>query len=270
MASKLDELLNKLWDDYASLNPQARQIAGLLSNMDEHVVNDHIAFRTFNIPMIGLDALARPFEQLGYIARGDYEFKAKKLNASHYEHLDPERPKIFISELQVENLSSKAQKIIHRLVDQVDEDLPMRDDFPAAGRPWDVSFKEYSTLVEETEYGGWLAALGFRANHFTICVNHLRKFRELEDLNHYLRAKGFELNTSGGEVKGGPEQYLAQSSTLAAPVEVEFSDGKHVIPGCYYEFARRYLTPRGQLFQGFVAQSADKIFESTDRQQKQA
>jgi hypothetical protein len=47
-------------------------------------------------------------------------------------------------------------------------------------------------------------------------------------------------------------------------VEVSFSEGIFTIPGCYYEFARRYPDADGKLFSGFIAGSADKIFESTD------
>jgi hypothetical protein len=48
-------------------------------------------------------------------------------------------------------------------------------------------------------------------------------------------------------------------------MEVEFADGQmHAVPTCYYEFAKRYPDASGKLFQGFVATSADKIFESTD------
>jgi len=38
----------------------------------------------------------------------------------------------------------------------------------------------------------------------------------------------------------------------------------HEIPSCYYEFARRYEDKNGELYGGFIAKSADKIFESTD------
>ena len=48
-------------------------------------------------------------------------------------------------------------------------------------------------------------------------------------------------------------------------MEVEFTDGTHVVPACYYEFARRYVQADGTRFEGFIAKSADKIFESTDR-----
>jgi hypothetical protein len=45
---------------------------------------------------------------------------------------------------------------------------------------------------------------------------------------------------------------------------MEFQDGMFEIPGCYYEFARRYTDKEGNLFSGFIAKSADKIFESTN------
>jgi hypothetical protein len=46
---------------------------------------------------------------------------------------------------------------------------------------------------------------------------------------------------------------------------VEFANGeRHVIPTCYYEFARRYPDADGKIYEGFVAASADKIFESTN------
>ena len=72
------------------------------------------------------------------------------------------------------------------------------------------------------------------------------------------------MNASGGLIKGSRKELLEQSSTMAHPVEVEFSDKKETIPACYYEFAQRYPDAQGKLFMGFVPQSADKIFESTD------
>ena len=51
--------------------------------------------------------------------------------------------------------------------------------------------------------------------------------------------------------------------------EVEFTDGATKetakVPACYYEFAKRYARPDGVIFGGFVAKSADKILESTNR-----
>ena len=108
-------------------------------------------------------------------------------------------------------------------------------------------------------------ARGFRANHFTVAVNALKSLDGIEQLNVLLKDNGFALNASGGEIKGSPKVFLEQSSTMAPEVPVQFSDGSHAIASCYYEFAQRYPLPDGNLFQGFVAKSADKIFESTDR-----
>ncbi len=64
--------------------------------------------------------------------------------------------------------------------------------------------------------------------------------------------------------KGQPEVLLEQSSTLADDYAVMFSDGELRIPSCFYEFAIRYPKADGELYTGFVAASADKIFESTN------
>ena len=55
---------------------------------------------------------------------------------------------------------------------------------------------------------------------------------------------------------------------MADKIDVNFTDGQHQIPGCYYEFARRYAGADGEIYQGFIAASADKIFESTDAKEQ--
>ncbi len=265
----LHHLLDRLWEDYASLNPQAQTIHRLLCERGERVVNDHIAFRTYDDPRVGLDAVAESFVSLGYQPKGSYEFPEKKLTARHYEppshQLATGLPRVFISQLQVGQFSQPFGDIVASLIDQVPADLPKSQGFPVADRPWGVSYADYETLRQESEYGAWLAAFGLRANHFTVDVGALNSFDGLAAFNAFLIENGFELNTSGGAIKGSPEVFLEQSSTLAAQVPVDFSDGQHTIPGCYYEFAKRYRMPSGELFQGFIAQSASKIFESTDR-----
>ena len=81
-----------------------------------------------------------------------------------------------------------------------------------------------------------------------------------------MRPAGFKRNTSGGESKGGKEVCLAQSSTMADSSEVAFADATVSIPSCFYEFAQLYKMNNGEYYQGFVAASADKIFESTNVQ----
>jgi len=84
MAS-IQELLSRLWDDYAGLNPQAKAIHDLLQAKGETIANDHIAFRTYDDPRIGVDALAKTFIKMGYQPKGEYTFTKKKLAAKHYE-----------------------------------------------------------------------------------------------------------------------------------------------------------------------------------------
>jgi hypothetical protein len=261
----LENLLETMWKDYCQLNPAAKKIYDLFVAEGEKVENDHIALRTFNHPRLGINSLARQFEKYGYQAKGDYTFVEKKLFAKHYEHPDETKPKIFISELELEKMSPFISDTVNALVDKIPDKVIQSEDFSVCGRPWDMSFKLYSELAKESEYASWVAAHGFRPNHFTVFINNLKKFNDIHTLNKFITAKGFALNKSGGEIKGTPADYLEQSSTMASEIPVKFTDGTHNIPGCYYEFARRYPLSNGKLYQGFVAKSADKIFESTNK-----
>lgn len=261
----VDELLSALWRDYVATTPQAERIQRLLAARGERVQNDHVALRTYAVPGIGIDALAKPFEALGWQLQDDrYRFEDKKLVARFWKHPDPTLPKVFISELCIHELSAAANQIIDRLVAQLPAGFGARPDLPWAGRPWRVRRAEYESLLFESEYAAWVAAFGFRVNHFTVLVNALTTFPDLQSLNAFLLDHGFTLNESGGAIKGTPAQRLEQSSTRADSIDVELAGETLRVPSCYYEFARRYPVASGELFHGFVPASADKIFESTD------
>ncbi len=260
----LSEYLDALWRDYVAITPQARAIHALFAARGETIINDHVALRTYARPGMGLAALANPFEQRGFVAREDYRFPAKHLRARYFQHADPTVPKVFISELVVEELSPAAQAAIHALHDQLPDGFGERDDLPYAGRPWSIDHATYLALLAESEYAAWVAAFGFRVNHFTVDVGRLTTLAGLEAVNQLLIGAGFQLNLEGGLIKGSPAELLEQSSTRADAVEVAFADGSHRVPSCYYEFARRHALPSGALFQGFVPGSADKLFHSTD------
>lgn len=262
---QLQGLLQAMWVDYCALNPAARRIYELLTAEGETVLNDHIALRTFNHPRLGIQSLAKVFLKHGYVEKKDYVFKEKKLYAKHYEHSDLNLPKIFISELELEKVSPFIRETMTSLIEKIPQTAIDSEKFSMSGRPWDMSYSLYCKLAEESEYASWVAAFGFRPNHFTVNVNALKKFNDLTTLNRFLDSHGYKLNKSGGEIKGSPQEYLEQSSTMAREIPVPFSDGTHEIPGCYYEFAKRYQLPDGKYYQGFVATSADKIFESTNR-----
>lgn len=261
-------IFNRLWQDYIEQNPQARHIYDLLLADGEQVLNDHIAFRTFDDPRINVDVLARPFLEAGYQESGTYVFEEKKLFAKHYEHKsNAEAPRIFISQLETGKFSSYLQKTVKTLVDQLPENLINSSELIFSGNSWgEPEFETYQRLKNESEYTAWLYVYGFRANHFTVSVNALKKYNTLQKLNGFLKQSGFPMNDSGGEIKGSPDQLLEQSSTRAGKLPVQFKEGVHEIPACYYEFARRYPDKDGKLYRGFIAKSADKIFESTDNQ----
>jgi hypothetical protein len=259
----VDTIFDRLWKQYSEENPSVEKIHQLFEKQGETIVNDHVAFRTFDDPRINIDVLAKPFISAGYKEAGQYHFPAKKLFARHFEMEG--QPRVFISQLLLKEFSDDLQREITRLIDQVEQSVLDEDwlivEGSIFGKP---SYKVYESLREESEYAAWVYAYGFRANHFTVSINHLENFETIQAVNGFLKDHGFELNSSGGEIKGTPEKLLEQSSTLADRVKLDFKEGTREIPSCYYEFALRYPDKNGDLFSGFIAGSADKIFESTD------
>jgi len=258
-------LFSAMWDQYIAITPSAIKIHALLEGSDA-IINDHVAYRTFAHTKTGLSTFAQHWQRLEFVVGGEYHFKQKKLYARHFQHPDPSVPKVFVSELLLDQCSDELQGIAHCLIDQLPSDWMDDPMHMVGGAPWTLTQADHQTLADESEYAGWLAALGYRANHFTVNVNALADYENLEAVVQALTDNGFSLNTSGGVIKGGAEVHLAQASTLADETTVAFADGEKTIPGCFYEFAERFPLPDGSLYQGFVEASADKIFESTDKQ----
>ena len=267
-----EQLLSKLWEQYTAITPSAEKIHTLLGEKGQVITNDHIAIRTYNDERINIAVLEKPFLAVGYEPMGEYVFESKKLFAKHYQHkTDKTAPKIFISELELEKCSSELQNTVKEFLDTCDQSAFTHPDLIFAGSVWEKpSYAKYNSLREESEYAAWMYVYGFRANHFTVNVNDLTDFSTLESLNDFLEEKGWKLNTSGGKIKGTPTQLLEQSSTLGDVKAIKFVEGEFSIPTCYYEFALRYEDNKGEVYQGFIASSADKIFESTDLQLQMA
>lgn len=258
-------LISQLWDAYVAITPQAARIHDLLNARGERFRNDHIALRTYDVEPIGLDVLAEPFLALGWRAAGEYRFEEKRLSARGYVNTDAGLPRVFISELRTREFSPALQRRVAAIAARAERGggaalLARTPSWPA------VSLDVYDELLRESEYAAWVAAFGIRANHFTVQVDDLTSFASLAELNRFLESSGFELNGSGDKIQGGPEVLLEQSSTLASRIPWRFAGGvTREIPSCYYEFAKRYADPAtGELYQGFVAASADRIFESTN------
>ena len=262
----LNHFLEKSWEHYCAITPDAKKIHLLLSqSRREKILNDHVAYRTFNLPGISRLDLGKVFEEWGYERKDDMEFVEKKLTATYWLHPDSHYPKIFISELLLEKVSPELRDWIKRLT----APFLSRSEKPTAemllSQTWETpSFQDYEKFYSESEYAAWTAAFGIRVNHFTVLCNELKTFQALHELNDYLGAEGFTLNSSGGVIKGSALERLEQSSTIARRIPWKFSEGStHEVMSCYYEFARRYPLSSGALFQGFIPKSADKIFEST-------
>lgn len=267
----LNQIFDRLWADYISQNPSAGNIFDLFVKEGEKPDNDHIAFRTLDYPELDIDTLARPFLTNGYIPAGEYHFKEKHLFAKHFE-LPGDRiaPRVFISHFLLSECSLFIRETFNDLYKNIDTKKLTSGDLIFSGTLFDqLSYEIYNKLRAESEYAAWFYVFGFRANHFTISINSLKKYDNIYKVNELLRNNGFLLNSSGGEVKGTPDDLLQQSSTMADIVKVRFLEGEFEVPACYYEFAQRFPDSTGHLYNGFIAKSADKIFESTNFYRKE-
>jgi hypothetical protein len=263
---KVTDFYHALWQDYISITPQARAIHALFSRTDGVVINDHVAFRTFAGTALSLDQLEPVILSMGYERQDTYFFKEKKLKAHSFIHPDGTVPKVFCSELLVDQLSDQTQAILKKYTDQIEVSGALTPEVFWSARHWSMpSFDDYQAVLSESEYGAWLLAIGLRVNHFTVSVNHLKTCHTVQEVLHHVKTAGFGVNTVGGEVKGSKEALLEQGSTLADKQSFEFAGGEsYEIPTCFYEFALRHADNDGVVYQGFREANADKIFESTN------
>jgi len=283
----MDSILSGLMTRYESRVPQVHQIinamkqASLILDRND-IINDHIAFRTMGVPNLGIQSLEKVFLAHGYQRRDAYRFDAKKLNAFWYSPPSPNLnwPRIFISELCVNELSKSAQSIIKSYTSSITTDpvdtldlhhAPHVDQFLHSPLWRTPTWTDYATLLEESEYAAWVIYNRYYLNHFTISIHHLPPgYNTIPTFNQFIEQQGIRLNRSGGKMKVSLDGKLRQSATVADMVNASFSDGNQgyitqLISGSYVEFAER-LDGRD----GFDSQNADKIFESTYRSETDA
>jgi len=244
---------------------------GLIKDADE-IENDHIAFRTLGVPNLGVDSLEKIFLHYSYTKVDHYFFPKKKLDAWWYAPPAEGLPRIFISELRVQDLSLRAEKVIRFYTDSIkvdpvkllDLDDPVEVDLFLHSSLWRLpSLDDYNFLASESEYAAWAIYNRYYLNHFTIAVHNLKLYNTIESFTAFLESKGIIMNDAGGKIKVSADGGLLQSSTAAQMVKGEFAFGKEkMIPGSYVEFAERKML-NGKRREGFEAANADKIFEST-------
>ena len=241
------------------------------------------------MPKLGIASFEKIFLHYGYKKRDYYYFEGKKLDAFWYAPPSDKFPRIFMSELRVNDLSAKTQNIIYNYTKHITSDpvdaLDLND-IKAVGdffhkALWQLpTIADYNSLAEESEYAAWVIHNRYYLNHYTISVHEFsEKFNTIEKFNAFLELEGISLNTAGGKIKTSPDGLLKQSSTIAKMVEAEFLEGnKMEIAGSYVEFAERLVLPEFQNMKsseiqrkhrrdGFESANADKIFESTYSEQ---
>lgn len=286
----LDFILSDLFQTYLERVPNVGKITQAMvdHNMiasQEDIVNDHIAFRTMGVPNLGIQSFEKIFLKHGYTKKDSYYFEKKKLNAYWYAPPSPEYPRVFISELRVQDLSEHTQKIITKYTDLVTSDPLDSVDLEDAQQIahflktplWMLpSLKDYQMLLQESEYAAWVIYNRYYLNHYTISVHKLpNPYNELQFFNEFLTSIGIKLNSAGGVIKTSNDGLLLQSSSVAEQIEAVFQHQQtKFIAGSYVEFAQRKPLPQFahlpneelqffHLRDGFEAGNADKIFEST-------
>ncbi len=258
----MDALIKNLWNNYTEITPTVAKIKTILRLSEDFIFTDHIAYRSINTESFGINRISKSFLDLGYKIKDSYFFKEKKLRAIHLEHdMLQNSPKIFISQLLINEFSPFLKRT---LLDTFNKNYSKNSEILTSGRNWKVTYHNYKRLAKESEYASWLYIHGIRVNHFTLNVNRLKN-HTIESLCNKLRTLGVNLNQSGGIIKGNKAKGLKQASTMADKILVKFEDLHHKvnIPSCYVEFAERSRI-NNNYFNGFLVNSADKIFESTN------
>jgi len=286
----LDTFLNMLFERYQQKVPAVMKITdamvaqGIVSSQQE-IVNDHIAFRTLGVPNLGIQSFEKIFLHHEYTKRDYYYFEGKKLNAYWYAPPSEAYPRIFMSELVVDQLSPKLQEIIHQYTNAITTDPVDALDLDSGQQIgeffhqalWPLPTKrDYEVLLQESEYAAWVIHNRYYLNHYTISVHALKEgYNTLSQFDNFVESLGIKLNTSGGKIKISEDQLLLQSSTVAEMQEATFAGGDTMsIAGSYVEFAERLVLPEFAHLpaneikaehrrDGFETTNADKIFEST-------
>lgn len=297
----VESLFINLWQKYIDRVTHAKSYVDIVEKEGGNIVNDHIALRTFKCNTgdqpSGIEAMRRIFEPLGYTQKGEYTFSIKKLFAVHFEHSDPIQPKVFVSELQVDQLSEKAKKAIeantantpdklsakaksllaelevNKNLSEADADLLVDELAPFFTRTWEAPKRSDVTFLnEETQYAAWTLLHGNSVNHFTAFINHqnVAAWPDIEATVKGLLEAGVPMKS---EIEGEPGSKLRQSSTKAVMencevIEDDGSKGTIEWSYAYYELAERNdieIDGKMAQFTGFLGEQATHLFEMTKK-----
>lgn len=293
-------LYSLLWREYSARVSYCRTYQQMITNAGGTVANDHIAFRSLRLLLdspqgkinLGIDYIAQLAEALGYVLAGEYVFADTHLYARYYRHpqqAELDLPKLFISELIVDELPINIAELIYQTVATVPHELTTpvtlltqysRDDLNLPvqlqnifTRPWQPPRRSVVEAVNQvTQYGAWVLLHGYAVNHFTGYVNRQNTptYPDIDTTASGLANLGVPMKA---EIEGNITCGLRQTATQAVTEMVTVLDDSNAteiqIPWtyAYYEIAQRYIIEtepgKQELFDAFLGQNAQQLFEMT-------
>lgn len=295
----LEQLLDTLWQSYSQRVSYAQTYADLVQSKGGKLMNDHIAFRTFNTltgkQPHGIGGIWHILDAFDYKPAGNYTFTEKKLHAIHFQHEDERFPKIFVSQLEVPELPMWARDLINEAVKdtpyllsetnvlellelnekkELDESVAhnlVKELANYFRRPWAAPQQESVELLNQiSQYAAWTLLHGNSVNHFTAYINYqeVPEWPDLKTTCDALAEAGIPMKDS---IEGEKGSKLQQSSTKAVNEMVDIVKpngalGKIPWTYAYYELAERgYVDENGKqvLFSGFLGEQATHLFEMT-------
>ena len=289
-------LYSLLWQEYSARVSHARTYQQMITAAGGTVANDHIAFRSLRLLVdspqgqinLGINYLGQLAEALGYVATGEYTFAETHLYARHYRHPQQEEfdlPKLFISELIVDELPANIAQLIYQTVSSIKYKIipPLQsEENPQTiaqqlqkffTRPWQPPRRSIVEKVNQiSQYGAWVLLHGYAVNHFTGYVNrqHTAIYPDIDTTARGLADLGVPMKA---EIEGNVTYGLRQTATQAVTemvTAIDDSNGTEIqIPWtyAYYEIAQRYTVEvesgKQQLFDAFLGNNAQQLFEMT-------
>ncbi|QIR35390.1 DUF1338 domain-containing protein [Tolypothrix sp. PCC 7910] len=293
-------LYSSLWEEYSTRVSYARTYQQMITAVGGTVANDHIALRSLRLSLdtptgkvnLGINYLEQLATALGYIAAGEYIFPETHLYARHYSHpqqAEFDLPKLFISELIVDELPANIAQYIYQTVSSLDYQLiyslpsSLKEDEDEKSiaqqslkmftRPWKTPQRSVVESVNQvTQYGAWVLLHGYAVNHFTGYVNrqNTAKYPDIDATVQGLINLGIPMKAEiEGNIACGLRQTATQAVTEMVTVLDDSNNAEIQIPWtyAYYEIAQRYpveIEPgKHKLFDAFLGKNAQHLFEMT-------
>jgi hypothetical protein len=293
------DLLGNLWTNFQRRVPFVRQYLQLVESRGGSFFMDHLAFRTFNTTTgeqpSGIMAISHLIKDLHYKEAGAYHFTRQKITANHFEHPDKKFPRIFVSQLEVQDLPLWAQHLIHEVVDDTpyllsDNAIELMNCLKSSGsineeaakilieeltgyfrRPWNIPSKETILKINDiSQYAAWVLLHGNSISHVSSLLNaqQVPEWPDLESTLEALVAAGIPMKR---EIAGKKGTLLRQAATHPVRETYLFPDGEGDFNEMAWTYAYFQLTERGTikdetntgLFPGFLVEQVSRLFKTT-------